>query len=135
MLLTDSRGPVTIRNTEKTDMTNKMWIVALAGLMMSLSAKAADVVQFGFWEGSRITYDPATHKGFVEQDQGDNNFKFVTHKKRHANFLACATGPKSKYTVYLLGKEENGENVVTNTFICVGEISGGTCSKKKTSCP
>lgn len=90
--------------------------------------------KFGFWNGERIKFNEHDGRGYVDQGIGDDNFQFKVDDKKIVKFLSCAT--KSKHSVYLFGKSNsNGENVVTESYLCVGEIGLGNCSKKKTTCP
>jgi hypothetical protein len=113
----------------------KTLFMVLALMAASFSAMAGEKVQFGFWDSSRISYDRGSRSGFVEQEMGDANFHFQVKSRKVSEFLACATGSGTDNTVYLLGEEmADGSNLVTQSYICVGEINLGNCSKKKTTC-
>lgn len=101
-------------------------------LMMTFStafAFADSQVLLGFWEfGSNLSIGG---KDYGHIYAGENDYTVASWKT--IGFLACAREMYPDAPVYLFSNGKN-EKVVTDAYICTGEINLSNCSKKQRAC-
>lgn len=86
------------------------------------TASSSDYQQYGFWPSNAVHVN------------GDgtytvNSFSFKTSDKKIDKFIDCAIKKYPKVNIYFFGFDDSsGKSIVTTSYLCKGEITGGNCS-------